>query len=75
MINLFKQINKKINGVIWSLIITGVILLILSILVVWTNLFIKIIFGLIILIIAYSFLYTGCKLLVLKNEIKKHFKF
>ena len=75
MINLFKQINKKINGVIWSLISTGVILFILSILIVWTNLFIKIIFGLFVLIIAYSFLYTGYKLFVLKKDIKKHFKF
>ena len=75
MINLFKEINKKINSVIWSLISTGIILLILSILVVWTDLFIRIIFGLFILIIAYLFFYTGYKLFSLKKEIKKHFKF
>ncbi|MEA3449494.1 MAG: hypothetical protein U9Q85_00710 [Patescibacteria group bacterium] len=75
MINLFKQIHKKVNGLIWSLFSTGIILLMLAVLIVWTDFILRLIFGLIVLVIAYIFIYFGYKLLSLRKEIEKHFKF
>ncbi|MCK5061533.1 hypothetical protein KAR28_03195 [Candidatus Parcubacteria bacterium] len=75
MVNLFKEINKKFNGLIWSLVSTGVILLLLSILIVWTDFMLRLVFGLIVLVVAYVFLYGGYKIYALKKEIEKHFKF
>ncbi|RLC36554.1 hypothetical protein DRH27_05045 [Candidatus Falkowbacteria bacterium] len=75
MVNLFKTIHKKINGVIWSLLSTGIILLMLSVLIVWTDFMLRLIIGLFILIIAYIFLYGGYKLWALRKDIEDHFKF
>jgi len=74
MISLFKEINKKFNGLIWSLTSTGVILLLLSVLIVWTDFMLRLVFGLIVLVVAYVFLYGGYKIYALKKEIEKHFK-
>ena len=75
MENLFKQINRRINGVIWSLISTGIILVLLSILIVWTDFMLRLVVGLLILVIAYAFIYGGFKVRALKKDIEKHFKF
>ncbi len=74
MVNLFKGINKKINGIIWSLVSTGVILIFLAILIVWTDFMLRLVFGLLVLVIAWVFLYGGYKVWSLKKEIEKHFK-
>ncbi len=74
MINLFKSVNKKINGLIWSSISTGIILVMLSILIVWTDFMLRLVVGLLVLIIAYAFLYAGFRLNALKKEIEKYFK-
>ena len=74
MVNLFKEINKKLNGIIWILAITGVILLMLAVLVVWTDFMVRLVFGMIILVIAYAFLHGAYKTWALKKEIEKHFK-
>ena len=55
MENLFRQINKKINGLVWSLISTGIILLILAILIVWTDFMLRLVFGMLVLVVAYVF--------------------
>jgi hypothetical protein len=74
MISLYKSLNKKINGLIWSFISTGIILIILSILIVWTDFMLRLVMGLLVLVIAYAFLYAGFRLKALKKEIEKHFK-
>ncbi len=74
MISLFKEINKKFNGLIWSLISTGVILLLLSVLIVWTDFMLRLVFGLIVLVIAYVFLYGAYKIHAFKKDIERHFK-
>ena len=73
MVNLFKEINKKINGIIWSLVSTGIIMLMLSILIVWTDFMLRLVIGMLVLVISYAFLYGGYKLWMLKKEIEKHF--
>ena len=75
MQTLFKEINKKINGVIWSFVSTGIIMLLLSGLFMWDVLVLQLTGAMFILLFAYIFLYTGYKLWTLKKSIEKHFKF
>ncbi len=74
MVNLFKEINKKINGIIWSFITTGIILIMLAILIAWTDFILRLIVALFVLLVAYTFIYAGYKLWAVKSEIEKHFK-
>ena len=74
MITLFKEINKKINGLIWSFISTGIILMLLAVLIVWTDFMLRLTVGLLVLVIAYAFIYGGYKIWTVKKEIEKHFK-
>ncbi len=74
MINLFKEFHKKMNGLVWSFVSTGVILLLLSVLIVWTDFMLRLVFGLIVLVVAYGFLYAGFKIWALKKDIEDHFK-
>ena len=66
MINLFKEINKKINGLVWSFISTGIILMLLAVLIVWTDFMLRLTVGLLVLVIAYAFLYGGYKIWTVK---------
>jgi uncharacterized membrane protein len=74
MKNFIKKTNKKLNGIIWSFISTGVILIILSILIVWTDFMLRLVVGLIVLVIAYAFLFVGLRVLTFKKEIDKFFR-
>lgn len=74
MVHICKKINQRINGLIWSLISTGIILVLLAILIVWTDFVLRLVFGLMVLLIAYVFIYSGYKIWLLKREIEKHFK-
>jgi len=75
MKNFFASINKKMNGMIFTLISTGTILLILSILIVWTDFMLRLVVGLIIICIAYVFFYGAYKLWAFKKEIDKFIKY
>ena len=75
MHNLFSEINKKINGLIWSFFSTGAIILILAILIVWTDFMLRLVVGLLVLVVAYSFFYAAFKLWAVKKVIRDHFKF
>lgn len=72
MLNLVKEVNKKINGIIWSFVSTGVVLLMLAVLIVWTDFMLKLVVGLMVVIIGGSFIYSGYKIWTLKKEIDKH---
>ena len=72
---ILKPIEKKINGVIFNLIIVGVLLLFLSALVVWTDFMIRLVMGVIILMIAYIFFYIAYRLWALKRDLGKYLKF
>lgn len=71
MLVFLKSVNNKINGLFWSLLFTGIILLLLSILIVWTDLILRLMLGFFVLIIAYIFLYGAFKVWELKKEIRK----
>lgn len=74
MKKLIEKIQKKINSVIWSLAISGVVLLMLAVLVVWSQFLLQLAVGLFIVVIAYMFFYAAYKLWSLKREVEKHFK-
>lgn len=69
-----KFIQKKINGIIWALVGNGIFLLILAILAVWSSLFLRIIVGLFVVVIAFTFFYGAYKIYRVKNEVERMFK-
>lgn len=74
MENLFKKVKKKINGLIFTLVSTGIILLMLAILIVWTDFVLRLVMGMLVIVISYTFFYGAYKIWALKREIEKHFK-
>lgn len=74
MTELFKKIEKKIDGIVWSLVSTGAIMLVLAILIVWTDFMLRLVFGLMVMVVAWTFLYGGYRLWHIKKEIKDHLK-
>jgi len=70
----FHQIKKRVNGIIWTLISTGVILLLLGILIVWTDFILRLIIGLLVIVVAYVFFYGAYKIWALKKDVEKYFK-
>ena len=74
MKKLIEKIQKKINSVIWSFVISGVVLLMLAVLVVWSQFLLQLAVGLFIVVIAYMFFYAAYKLWSLKREVEKYFK-
>jgi len=75
MKNFFSAINKKINGIIWTLASTGVFLLIMGVLIVWTDFVLRLLIGLLVIAVAYVFFYGAYKVWALKGEIDKYLKF
>ncbi|MFH1427290.1 MAG: hypothetical protein ABIG60_02055 [Patescibacteria group bacterium] len=74
MKNFFAAVNKKINGLIWTLVSTGVILLILGVLIVWTDFVLRLLVGLLVILVAYVFLFGALKIWGFKKEINKFIK-
>lgn len=70
----FKEINKKVNGIIWSFVGTGIVLILLAILIVWTEFVLRVVVGLFVLVIAYAFLSAGYKIWRIKEDVKKYLK-
>ena len=72
MMNLIKTIDKKINSMIVALAINGVLLIILGLLIVWTDFVLRLTVGIFVLLVAYSFLYGAYKVWSIKDELKKY---
>lgn len=68
-------IDKKINHLILVLIGNGVLLLILGVLIVWTDFMLRLVMGLATLLVAYVFLYVAYKLFGVKKYLDKIIKF
>jgi len=75
MKNFFKAITGKINGIIWTLIISGVLLLMLGILIVWTDFMLRLVIGIFVMLVAYVFFYGAYKVSHFKKEMEKYLKF
>ena len=74
MKKLFTLAKKKINGIILTLVSTGVLLLFLGVLIVWTNFILRLLVGLLVIIMAYVAFYTAYRIWSLKKEVEKFFK-
>ena len=74
MKNFLKAINKKIDGLILTLVVNGIVLLMLGILVVWTDFVLRLVVGLVIIVIAYVFFYGAYRVWHFKKDILKYFK-
>ena len=75
MENPFKMIDKKINGFIWTLTINGVILILLGVLIVWTDFMLRLVIGVFVLVMAYVFFYSAHRVWSFKKDIDKYLKF
>jgi hypothetical protein len=68
-------LDKKVKHLIWVLVGNGIFLLILGVLIVWTDFMLKLVMGLVVIMIAYVFLYGAYKVWSLKKIIDKYIKF
>lgn len=68
-------LDKKINHFIWVLIGNGFFLLILGVLIVWTDFMLRLLMGVITIVVAYVFFYGAYKLFALKKHLDKIIKF
>jgi len=62
MANLLDVSRRKISEIQRVFIINGVIMLILAVLIVWTDAFLKLLVGVFVLLISYSLFYTAYKI-------------
>ncbi|MDO8592948.1 MAG: hypothetical protein Q7R92_04260 [bacterium] len=74
MQNLFKTINHRMNGLVIHFVVTGVILVMAAVLIVWTDFFLKLVIGLLVVVTAYMFFYLAYKIWWLKKQIEKFLK-
>ena len=74
MADFFKLVRHKINHSIWTLSVTGVILLMLGILIVWTDFMLRLVVGLFVLVVGYAFLYLAYRIWAFKRDMEKHFE-
>ena len=68
-------LDKKLKHFTLALLINGIVMLLLAILVVWTDFMARIVVGLAILIVAYMFLYGAYKIWHIKKLLDKYIKF
>jgi hypothetical protein len=68
-------VDKKLNRLAWVLIANGIFLLILAVLIVWTDFMLRLVMGLIAVIVAYVFMYSAYKIWHLKGMLDKYIKF
>jgi hypothetical protein len=68
-------VGKKIDRLAWVLVANGIVLLILGVLIVWTDFMLRLVMGLMAVIIAYVFLYSAYKVWHLKKVLDKYIKF
>ncbi|OGF28426.1 hypothetical protein A2331_03260 [Candidatus Falkowbacteria bacterium RIFOXYB2_FULL_34_18] len=72
MNNLVKKINRKINGIIWSFSFSGILLIVLSILIMWYPITLRVLVGVFVLAMACTLIYTAYKIWSIRKEIEKH---
>ncbi|PLX21009.1 hypothetical protein C0584_04465 [Candidatus Parcubacteria bacterium] len=72
MMNLIKNIRKKVNGIIRSFTITGVLLIFLGILILKNDYIFTVLVALFMFIVAYTFLSGAYKLWSMKKDFDKY---
>ncbi len=69
MMNPLVVAREKMSGLMWTFISVGIAMLILAVLIVWTDVAIKLLFGLIVLLLAYCLFYAAYKIHTLRKLI------
>jgi hypothetical protein len=72
MLKLINSLEKKVNTAIIAFLGNGIILFLLGTLVILTDFMVRVVVGILIFIISYTFLFGAYKLLSIKDEIKKY---
>lgn len=75
MADLIKPLKKKINHTINTLIVSGVLMLLLGVMIVWTDFMLRLVMGLIVIAIAYVLFYGAYRLSTFMKDIEKFLKF
>ena len=74
MINFLNKINKKINCLTIHFAISGIVLLILGVLIIWTDFVLRVLVGIFIFVVSYICFYSAFRIWQFKNNFKKYFK-
>lgn len=69
MENLLTLAKRKLTDLQWVFIVNGVIMLILAVLIVWTDIVLRLLVGLIVLLVAYSLFYAAYKIHAVRKII------
>lgn len=69
MSNLISVVKGKLDALRWNFIIIGVVLLILSILIVWTDIILRLLVGLFVLLFSYCLFYVAHKIHVIRKHL------
>ena len=74
MSDLLKPIKKKLSHAVSTLIVSGVVFLFLGILIVWTDIMLRLVMGMITIAMAYVFFYGAYRVESIKKSLDKNFK-
>ena len=74
MSKIFEPIQRKVNNMIYSLVIAGFLILIFGVLIVWSDFLARLVLGMIIMVISFIFFYGAYKIASIRNDVKKVFK-
>lgn len=67
MMNPLVAAREKLAGAMWTFVSVGIVMVILAILIVWTDVAVKLLLGLIVLLVAYCLFYAAHKI----NSLRK----
>lgn len=68
MQNILSVVKTKLGSLMWTFIITGIVLVLLAVVSVWTDLLLRLLVGLAILLVAFSLFSVAHKI----HSIRKH---
>ncbi len=74
MQKIFSSLKKKINGMIWVLLLNGIFLVMLAILILWKPYLLNVFVAIMVLSIAWVFFYLALKIRGFKKDIERYLK-
>lgn len=74
MADIFKPIKRKINHTIIYFVWSGFLLIVMGLLIVWTDFLLRLLVGTVVVTIALMFFYAAYRIYSIKREIEKYFK-
>ncbi len=71
MKNLFVMLEKKIDSTIFAFIGNGVVLLLLGLLIAFSDFMLRVVVGAMVFVVSYAFFFWAYRLWTIKKEIEK----